>query len=244
MQQNKIIILALILIFLCTCVAFFSGLGLGFGLGQEIETFTANSEETVTEEPGAYQSVERPAQKGQLLLEDDFGQPQWEVYDDGDHRKGYEEGQYFIVVEVEEFSYWSIAGKSLTDFILEVETTQVSGPDDNDYGLILRHQDDENFYSFEISGDGYYTFDKLVAGELFDIIPWQESETIRRGNDRNTLRVEAIGPNFSFYINDELVDAAIDSEFSQGDIGLVAGAYGQAGVYITFDNLKVWAVSK
>ncbi|MCP4707886.1 MAG: hypothetical protein GY869_04610, partial [Planctomycetes bacterium] len=80
--------------------------------------------------------------------------------------------------------------------------------------------------------------------ELFDIISWQESEVIRQGNDRNTLRVEAIGPNFSFYINDELVDAAIDSEFSQGDIGLMAGAYEQAGVHIAFDNLQVWTVGK
>ncbi len=244
MPQNKIIILALILLFLCTCVAFFSGLGLGFGLGQEIETLIANPEETATEKVENYRPVERPVQKEQLLLYDDFSQPQWEVYGDDDHRKGYEEGQYFIVVEVEEFSYWSIAGESLADFIVEIESAQVSGPDDNDYGLILRHQDDENFYSFEISGDGYYTFDKLVAGELFDIISWQESEAIRQGNGHNTLRVEAIGPNFSFYINDKLVDVAIDSEFSQGDIGLVAGTYEQAGVHITFDNLQVWAVDK
>jgi hypothetical protein len=57
------------------------------------------------------------------------------------------------------------------------------------------------------------------------------------------LRVEAVGPNFTFYINDELVDAAIDADFSQGDIGLLAGAYEEPGVHIAFDNLKVWEVS-
>ena len=88
----------------------------------------------------------------------------------------------------------------------------------------------------------YYTFGKLVDGEFFSIIPWQESEAINLGNDQNMLRVEAVGPNFTFYINDELVDAAIDADFSQGDIGLLAGAYEEPGVHIAFDNLKVWEV--
>ena len=54
------------------------------------------------------------------------------------------------------------------------------------------------------------------------------------------MRAEAIGPNFTFYINDELVDAAIDSDFSRGDIGLLVGTYEEPGTHIAFDNLKVW----
>jgi hypothetical protein len=145
-------------------------------------------------------------------------------------------------VETETYSYWSLAGERLEDFVLEVETTQLAGPDDNDYGVILRHQDDANFYSFEISGDGYYTFTKLVDDELLEIIPWRESKAVHQGQRQNTLRVEAIGPDFSFYINDKLVDAAIDSDFSQGDIGLLVGTYEETGVEVAFDNLKVWAV--
>jgi hypothetical protein len=118
----------------------------------------------------------------------------------------------------------------------------LDGPDNNDYGIILRYQDDANFYSFEISGDGYYTFNKLVDDELFDIIPWQENRAIKQGNSHNTLRVEAVGPNFTFYINNELVDVAIDSDFSQGDVGLLAGTYQEPGAHIAFDNFKVWAV--
>jgi hypothetical protein len=177
-----------------------------------------------------------------LLLEDDFSRERWKVLSDSEHRKGYAEGKYFIIVEAEEYSFWSIAGETYQDFVLEVETTQLDGPDNNDYGVILRYQDDANFYSFEISGDGYYTFSKLVDDELFDIIPWQESAIINQGNSRNTLRVETVGANFTFYINDELIDAAIDSDFSQGDIGLLAGTYQETGVHIAFDNLRVWAV--
>jgi hypothetical protein len=144
-------------------------------------------------------------------------------------------------VDAQEYSFWSMAGETYDDFVLEVETVQLAGSDNNDYGVILRYQDDDNFYSFEISGDGLYTFNKLVNNELYEIIPWQRSAAIQPDPQSNVLRVEAVGSNFTFFINDELVDVAIDPEFAQGDIGLVAGTYENAGTHIAFDNLKVWA---
>jgi hypothetical protein len=238
MSQTKIIVLITISFFLCGSLAFAGGLGLGFGLSDAFEP-------TPTPEPTAetaYEPVERPAPREDIALEDDFSRERWDVFEDGDHRKGYENEQYFIVVESEDFSFWSVAGAVFADLVLEVETHQVDGPDNNDFGVILRYQDDDNFYSFEISSDGYYTFSKSVEGQFFSIIPWRESEAINLGHNPNLLRVEAIGPNFTFYINDELVDAAVDSEFSQGDIGLLAGTYDEAGTHISFDNLKVWEV--
>jgi hypothetical protein len=242
MQPNKVIILAAVLILLCIFTTFAVGLGVGFGLSDEIELAIFNQQEATTAEPSTYQPPKRPARQGQLLLEDDFSHEQWDVYNDSEHRQGYADGQYFIFVKAQEYNYWSMAGETFQDFVIEVETTQLDGPDNNDYGIILRYQDDANFYSFEISGDGYYTFNKLVDDELFDIIPWQENRAIKQGNSHNTLRVEAVGPNFTFYINNELVDVAIDSDFSQGDVGLLAGTYQEPGAHIAFDNLKVWAV--
>lgn len=247
-QSKKPLIISLLLIFLCSCIAFFSGLGLGAGLNETAEATTeavpatGEAEETAKSEATPYEPAERPAPRGALLWEDDFSQKRWEVYEDKDHHKGYVEEQYFILVEGEEYDFWTTAGETFADFILEIETQQRGGPDDNDYGVILRYQDDGNFYYFKISGDGYYTFGKLIDNELFDIIRWQESEAIHLGSSRNNLRVEVVDENFSFYINDELVDTAIDSDFAQGDVGVVAGTYQTSGVDIAFDDLKVWAV--
>jgi hypothetical protein len=242
MQQNKTVILITILFLFCFCLTLAGGLGVGFGLSNTFESTMANQPEPTTPDPNTYEPPKRPAPQGRLLLEDDFSRERWRVLNDSEHRKGYEDERYFIFVETKEYSFWSVARETFQDFIMEVETSQLAGPDNNDYGVILRYQDDANFYSFEISGDGYYTFSKLVDDQLFDIIPWQESEAIEVGESRNKLRVEAVGPNFTFYINDELVDVAIDSEFSQGDIGLIAGTFQDSGVHIAFDNLKVWAV--
>jgi len=53
----------------------------------------------------------------------------------------------------------------------------------------------------------------------------------------------AQGPDFSFYVNGEHVFDVTDASFAEGDIGLVAGAYDEAGVRIHFDNLEVWGSS-
>ncbi|MEW5958527.1 MAG: family 16 glycoside hydrolase [Chloroflexota bacterium] len=242
MPRQQVILIVAMVVFICSGLAFLGGLGLGFGLKDTLEPATAEPAPTLTASPAAYRPVERPAPAGQLLLDENFSQPVWEQRQDDEHSKRYKNGQYIIAVEATGYSFWSVAGETFADFILEVDTVQRRGPEDNDYGVILRRQDDANFYSFEISGDGYYIFTKLVDDELLEIIPWQESQAIRRGDRTNRLRVEAVGPNFTFYINDELVDSAIDSDFVQGDIGLLVGTYEEAGVEVGFDNLKVWAV--
>ena len=242
MKHRKIIGAALVAVTICSCIAFIAGLGLGYGSAG----FEALEAPQAVNNPAAdhYQPAERPAPPGELLLEDNFSQKLWPEYQDADHNKGYADEQYFILVEAEEYTFWSLAEETFADFILEIETQQLDGPDDNDYGVILRHQDDANFYTFKISGDGFYSFGKLVDNEFYDIIPWQDHPAIRQGNSRNRLRVEAVSENFSFYVNDELIDAAVDPDFQGGDIGLLAGTYQTPGVQISFDNLKVWAIEK
>ena len=242
MPRHKIVAIVSILIFICSCVALLGGVGLGFGLRDAFDQLTANrSVNETTKETAISPPAGRPDGRNRLLLEDDFSRPRWEIGSDADHDKKYDDGQYVITAHVDNFSFWSLAGESFENFAVEIETTQLAGPDDNDYGLILRHQDDANFYTFEISGDGFYAFSKLVEDEYLEIIPWQESEAIRHGDQKNKLRVEAKGPNFTFYVNDQRLDGAIDPEFNRGDIGLITGAFDEPGVSIAFDNLKVWA---
>ncbi|MEM7346942.1 MAG: family 16 glycoside hydrolase [Chloroflexota bacterium] len=251
MQRNAIII-TVFAVLICSCTAFGSGLGAGYGLAYWLEdsntieeaasTVESESDDTTSSStPTAYEP-EQPVSAGALLFEDDFTTENWDVYSDNDHDKGYDDDQYFILVNVEEYTFWSVGDNNYDDYILEIDTEQLGGSDDNDYGVILRFQDDANFYSFEISGDGFYTFTKYVDNDIFDIIPWQESSVIRQGDSKNSLRVEVVGSEFTFYINDELVDSAIDSEFETGQIGLVAGTYTESGTRIAFDNLRVWAV--
>jgi len=133
--------------------------------------------------------------------------------------------------------------KALEDFEVEVETTQVSGPDNNDHGLLLRYLDANNFYRFTISGTGYYAFDKYKDGQWVTLVDWTESSAIVAGRATNRLRVVCQGANFTFYVNDTRVGEAQDADFSSGDVGIEVGTYKDPGsVHVSFDNFRVWAV--
>jgi hypothetical protein len=233
MLQNRLIMIAVITVIICSCVSLIGGLGLGFGLNEIINLPGLDSVRLASPQPAA---------PGTLLYADDFSAERWEVVEDADHRKGYDNGRYFILAETPGFDYWSTAGQTFSDFALDVETNQLAGPNNNSYGVLLRYQDHRNFYKFEISGDGYYTFSKVIDGQLLDIIPWQESTWLEPGNSPNKLRIEAAGAQFTFYANDQWLDAVVDPAFGTGDIGLVVGVFDQGGAHIAFDNLKITAV--
>jgi uncharacterized protein (DUF2141 family) len=155
---------------------------------------------------------------------------------------GYENGKYYITVLQKsiEKSSWLI--RSFRDFKLEVEAAEEGGPNDNNYGVVLRLLDKDNYYRFRISGDGYYGFSKRENGEWSEIIPWTQSSAINIGRATNLIEAECNGDKFTFYVNGITLGGCTDSSFSSGNIGLVAGTFDEAGVQVGFDNLKVLAI--
>jgi len=178
-----------------------------------------------------------------LAWQDDFSTPEggWDETSDLQSVKKYENGQYHISVNARELFIWSTAGQDLADFMVEVETTQVSGPNDNGYGLLFRFQDDRHFYRFDISGDGFYFLSKRLENQWVTLIDWTASPFIHKGQATNRLKVICQGSQISLYVNDRHLTDFSDVSYSHGDIGLFAGTLSQGGVHISFDNLKVWA---
>jgi tetratricopeptide (TPR) repeat protein len=178
-----------------------------------------------------------------LAWQDDFSTPEggWVETSDLQSVKKYETGQYHINVNASELFIWSTAGQDLTDFIVEIEATQAGGPNDNGYGLLFRFQDDQHFYRFDISGDGFYLLSKRSEDQWVTLVDWTESPFIHKGQATNRLKVICQGSQISLYVNDRHLTDFSDVSYSHGDIGLFAGTLSQGGVHISFDNLKVWA---
>lgn len=135
---------------------------------------------------------------------------------------------------------WASAGRDYSDFRLTVEATQVSGPDDNEYGVLVRMAGDQQFYVFSISGDGYARIARYSDG-TWNLLgsDWMPSDAIHQGAATNVLEVEARGAMFVFSVNGTQVLQAEDAQLAKGDIGLYAGAFNEADVVIDFDNLEV-----
>ena len=168
----------------------------------------------------------------------------WRVDSDGDVQGQVQNGVYDFRVIADELTTWTTAGQNFNDGVYEVEATQVDGPDNNAFGMLFRVDDNnDNFYAFLISGDGFAWIGKFEEGLIGDPIVgewWIESPAIIKGSDvTNTLRVEAESANLKFFVNDQEIGRVTDTSFTNGDIGLMVRSLGQGGVHVQFDNFTV-----
>jgi hypothetical protein len=187
---------------------------------------------------------------GMVTYQDDFEDPDsgWDVYNYGDTIALYSDGEYRLAVLREDYVAWGNPdpAQDLSDFEIEVDARAVEGPLDNNLGILVRYQDDnENFYWFQISSDGYFAVDRLAGDEWVTLMGWEESTAIRQGlGVTNRLKVTCSGDRFIFSVNDTYLGTVNDTNLSTGSIGLAAGTFGEAGVVIHFDNLKVYSLEE
>jgi hypothetical protein len=154
-----------------------------------------------------------------------------------------ENGQFMMRVPTPSYVGWTeCTDVEYTDFVMEVDATQVSGPDNNAYGVIFRYGlESDEFYAFIISGDGYYAFSVDGANHTDPefLVEWTESSAISKGMQTNRIKVAAVGSNMKYYVNDQLLGEVQDARFTTGTIGFFAGTVDEGNVQIAFDNLRI-----
>ena len=178
----------------------------------------------------------------QLPWSDDFSDPAsgWQAESDASAEVRCYEGVMSLLVKVPNRLAWASAGREFSDFRLAVEATQVAGPDDNEYGVLVRMRDADHFYRFSISGDGYYLVSKYDGG-AWEVLngDWTSSAAIHLGAVTNLLEIVCRGATMTFLVNGVTLTQVEDSSYSRGDVGLYAGSFFEPGVEIHFDNLTV-----
>jgi hypothetical protein len=183
-----------------------------------------------------------------LLYHANFEMPStWGAGDQEGARGEIDGGVYRLEVLAEEGFFWTAAGESFSDGVYEVTATQLVGPLNNGYGLLLRAQPEgAGFYLLAVSGDGYIWIGHCQdsCGSLAPLVGegWFAHTAVQQGLDApNRLRVVADGEELHFYVNDEQVGAASGLALSAGDVGLFVETLGQGGVTVAFDDLRVYA---
>lgn len=163
---------------------------------------------------------------------------------------------------------WSTLDRTVSDFDLRVTARLIDGPiDQNQFGVIFRYRDPQNFYIFRITADGYYALVKVRDGVQETISDWGITDVIRQGHEPNSIRVVGKGDTFTFFINDTLVPLCMkgenetsmwanwegpgicytdelrfayrDGTFHQGRIALAAGTIDGSDVTVAFDDLVI-----
>jgi hypothetical protein len=189
------------------------------------------------------QSMGQTPSANQILFKDDFSNvpSTWGTWERDGGVITYEQGGLRILVNKPNFDFWSVAGKQFQDITIDVDVTRLAGPEDNDFGVICRYLDGRNFYMFLVSSDGYYGIAKVKNDQrsLIGIEQLKYTDRIQSGQTAHQLRATCVGSTLALTVDGELLLTAQDTDFTSGDVGVLAGAYSTPGVDILFDNFEV-----
>ncbi|MCW5848879.1 MAG: DUF1080 domain-containing protein [Anaerolineae bacterium] len=135
---------------------------------------------------------------------------------------------------------WATAPRVFDDFRLEIDSGLLDGPSETSYGVIFRHQDDDNYYSFEVDGEGRFRLGKVLRGQYTALIEPSPSVRVQPGQALNHLTVKAVGPQITLGVNGVEVGSFTDRSFASGHIGATASLDGAGTGVVVFGNLEVF----
>lgn len=126
------------------------------------------------------------------------------------------------------------------DFLIEVETDVTAAGALDQYGLVFRYSDDDNFYVFVLYGEGY-TLWRKYDGEWESLVSAPASPFVAAGGE-NRVGVFAQGELLALLVNDTVVDLLLDDSILAGSVGLYAAADSDsaAPIEVAFDNFEFW----
>lgn len=167
----------------------------------------------------------------------------WQIEGDSVGRTAVIDEQLIIEVNAPQtIQFSTLTAPFFTNFVAEVDVRQLLGDLNGSYGILFRMQAPNQFYRFEITGEGNYILERHNADGTWTryVNDWTRSEAINRGiNATNRLRVEAIERNISVYANGILLAEVSDNLYPSGTIALDAGTFFSPELKVAFDNFVV-----
>ena len=187
--------------------------------------------------------------EGGVLFTDDFSPDRncgWVAYNQGGAVVEMVDGALQLSTSQQGQVWWTNPGRQFDDVIITVQARQMSGPDNNAYGVICRYQNKDNFYIFLVSGDGFYAIGKYQSGnEVMQYLTgdgkFVASDVINQGVAMNQIRASCIGDQLSLAVNGLPLASVTDPTFVVGDMGLAGSTFEAGTAVITFDNVQVLA---
>ncbi|MCD6576943.1 MAG: hypothetical protein J7K66_02890 [Anaerolineaceae bacterium] len=181
----------------------------------------------------------------EAVFRDDFSDTKsgWKKITMDEGSAGYAKDTYQITVNVPDADIFTTYARIFGDSAIIVKAVRIGGSDNNNFGVICRFQDHDNFYAGQISSDGFAGIFKVENGE-YQLLGHKNMvpvPSIMGGGGENEIRFECIEKTLTLTVNNSLADSQQDDAFSSGEFGLIAGTIdGNSGIF-QFDDLEVFA---
>jgi formylglycine-generating enzyme required for sulfatase activity len=177
---------------------------------------------------------------------DDFTDPNsgWPTLSQDNYTFGYHPPDYYHVeVSAPADQVTVTRGPSFEDLTVETEvfvdhTDTESG--NFRYGLALRRSGDE-YYTFAISPRTKIWHVLKSSPTGLEVLAEGPQDSIQGLTGSDTLRVEATGPEFTFYINDQVVAQVSDPDYASGDVGFIVETFDESLAHIHYGSLTIQA---
>ncbi len=183
-----------------------------------------------------------------VLFSDDFTNEGsgWIIEDSKAVLKGYGSEGFWIIINQENLKSWSVPGMNFKNVQIEVTGQKITGEDNNAYGLICRYQDENNFYHFLISSDGYFSIAKIINGNetILGLQAMSYSSKINLGDHKNRISAICEESTLSLSVNDNLLLSVNDNSLKYGDVGILAANREGINLAILFNDFVVMSLNK
>lgn len=173
-------------------------------------------------------------------FEDDFidNSSAWTESDGANSSCKVENGQYIIEHKRKNMSWLFTKSLHLNpdkDFYIESKMTQLTGVNNDGYGIIFGMAGVANRYCFVVSSDGRYCLYGYKNNEYFSSKAWTKGDGINKKKTANILGIKKSGGEISFFVNGKLMF----SQRFQSFFGLSIGFTLNRKMKVAVDYIKV-----
>ena len=184
-----------------------------------------------------------PFEGRNVLLRDDFTVPDvaWTLFDTAEGAAYIRQGELTLEDRGQGIGiYTQRLNQSWDDVVINVQLRQVAGTQNNWMGVLARQQDEQNYYLFALSADGYYLILRVKEGVATALAGPTSDEYINPGQDANHLQVRCEGDTLALSVNGLLLASRTDDTFTAGQVALFADAIAAyETTTVAFDSLVI-----
>jgi hypothetical protein len=136
----------------------------------------------------------------------------------------------------------TLKGESYEDITTEVvvfSEPSLTEPDgDFRYGLVFRRAG-KQWYAFAISPktQSWWVLKSSPTG--LDVLEEGSHNSIKGLEAKDTLRLDTVGSDFYFHINDQLITQVNDEEYASGEVGFFVETFDNPKAHIHYDFLSI-----